>query len=239
MKNSNFYPLAIAALTLLFVACGNQNKKNTSATNDKDEIFKEGEHKLIFENDYAKVAKVRLAPGESIQPHDGEQRMIYSLTDYDIDWEEQGKNLGVKTWKKGYIHFHEAGQHSAKNTGETAAEWIVFSRKIKELPDCKENTLDNNLSSVSAQFANVLFDNDAFKVTEVTLPVHEVIPMHLGINRIIYSLSDYTLKYKSDTNEEVEKQFKRADTHWHEGCKHELQNIGDTDAKFLIVSYKR
>jgi predicted component of type VI protein secretion system len=101
MKHSNFNLLVLMALTLLFVACGNQSKKNTSATTNKVEISKEGEHKTIFENEYAKVIEVSLAPGESIQPHSGEERVIYSLTNYAIDWEEQGENLGIKSMEKG------------------------------------------------------------------------------------------------------------------------------------------
>jgi hypothetical protein len=116
--------------------------------------------------------------------------------------------------------------------------WYL-ARKNKELPDCQENTVDNNLGSVSAQFAKVLFNNDAFEVTEVTLPKDALIPMHSGVNRVVYSLSEYKIAYESDGKGNTEKQFKIGDTHWHDACQHALQNIGGTEAKFLVVSYKQ
>ncbi len=74
--------------------------------------------------------------------------------------------------------------------------------------------------------------------TKVNLPKGESIATHSGINRIVYSLSDYDLKYDSDTEGQVDKQFKVGDIHWHEACMHSLENNGDTDASYLVVSYK-
>lgn len=239
MKNSNFYRLGLLSLTLLLAACGNQSEKNTQQTTDQVQMSTEVGHELVFENDYAKVVKVILAPGESIKPHQGEKRVIYSLTDYSIDWEEQGEQLGTKSWKKGDVHFHEAGKHSAKNNGTTTAKWIAFIKKNSDLPECGENQIENDVNSVSAEFANVVLDNEAFKVTEVTLPINAKIPMHSGINRVIYSLTDYQITYESDSEGKSEKQFKTGDIHWHEACQHALQNNGEIDAKFLVISYKR
>jgi hypothetical protein len=60
----------------------------------------------------------------------------------------------------------------------------------------------------------------------------------IGINRIIYSLTDYTLKYECDNEDKVDKKFNSGDIHWHEACKHALANKWDTEAKFLVVSYR-
>jgi len=71
------------------------------------------------------------------------------------------------------------------------------------------------------------------------LPKGESIPMHAGINRIIYSLSNYDLNYESDAKGVLDKQFKSVDIHWHEACQHALQNNGKIDAEFLVVGYKK
>lgn len=215
MKNQIFIVWGLLSLTLLLLACGNPSKKNNQQTTDQVQMSTEVGHELVFENDYAKVVKVRLAPGESIKPHQGEKRVIYSLTDYSIDWEEQGEQLGTKSWKKGDVHFHEAGKHSAKNNGTTTAEWIVFTKKNEDLPECGKNQIENDVNSVSAEFANVLLDNNDFKITEVILPKNASIPKHSGINRMIYSLSNYQIAYESDRKGESEKQFTIGDVHWH------------------------
>lgn len=241
MKKSylNIFLLS-SAFILVFSSCGNEKKnKATDSENQVEEKSTEVSPEIIFENEYAKVLKISLAPGESQPTHEGESRVIYSLTDYSIDWEEKGEDLGTKTWKKGEAHYHEAGKHSATNNGTTTAEWLVFTRQNTDLPECGENQIENDVISVSPDFANALLDNNEFKITRVSLPKGGKIPMHAGINRIIYSLTDYQIMYESNKEGKVEKQFKSGDIHWHEACQHRLENIGETEAKYLVVSYKR
>ena len=239
MKNSTYYRhLSILLLTLVLAACGSENKKESqeAAAPGTDRIV---EPEVVFENQYAKVVKVSLAPGEALAPHKGEQRIIYSLSDYSIEWEEAGKDEGVKTWKKGDVHFHEASRHAAKNNGDATAEWLAFVKKDAELPECGENTLENDVNSVAPDFADQRFENDVFKITEVTLPQGENIPTHAGVNRMIYSLNDYQIMYESDKEEKTEKTFKSGDNHWHEACQHALENTGETEAKLLVVAFKK
>jgi quercetin dioxygenase-like cupin family protein len=239
MKTLVKYLFSLVVLTFLLVACGSRSEKKSQTADESEGMAMEVMPELIFENDYAKVLKIILEPGKAISSHQEEARVIYSLTDYSIDWEENGKSEDGKSWIKGDVHFHEAGIHSAKNNGTTTAEWMVFARKNTELPECGENTIENDVNSVSPEFTNVLLDNDDFKITEVSLLKGESIPMHSGINRIIYSLTDYQLIYESKTERNGEKEFQAGDVHWHEACQHALQNNGETEAKFLVISYKQ
>ena len=239
MKTMKLSMIAICSIAILSLSCKDDKKtEQLDSLSQEESTEQKGEHKTIFENDYAQVSKMNLESGEFLPVHEGENRVIYALTDYTIDWEEEGKNLGNKTWKKGEVHYHKAGKHAAKNNGTTKAEWLAFSRKNTDLPECGENTVDNDVSSVSPDFTKTLLDNEAFKMTLVKLPIGKSIPMHSGINRIIYSLSDYVLEYESDAHGKLDKQFKQGDTHWHEACQHALKNIGETEAEFLVVSYK-
>ncbi len=240
MKKLNLNILILSSVfMLLLTSCGNEGKSESQNSTEQEEQKSTAVvPEVIFKNDYVKVLKISLAPGESQPTHKGESRVIYSLTDYSIDWEEQGEKLGTKTWKKGDVHFHEAGKHAAKNIGNTTAEWIVFTKKNTELPDCEDNTVENDVNSVSPEFAQILLDNNDFRVTQVSLPKGENISPHSGINRIIYSLSDYQLIYESDKTGKVNKQLEIGDVHWHEACMHNLENDGETEARFLVVSYK-
>lgn len=242
MKHSNQFLTVIFVITfsLVFFACKNNEKKDTQISKSSEEIATETtSHDVLFENDYAKISKISLAKGEFQPTHKGEIRLIYALTDCSIDWEEKGEKLGTKTWKKGDVHFHEAGTHAAKNNGNTLAEWLIFTKKSAELPKCGENKVENDVTAVSPKFTQTLFENDDFKMTEVNLPIGESIPMHSGINRIIYSLTDYKIIYESNKDEKSEKQLKKGDVHWHEACQHALLNNGETQAHFLVVNYKQ
>ena len=234
-KKCLFINLFIAALVVLLSACGSESRDGKETVDGKE---KKVSPITIFENEYCQVVKVTLKPGEELDEHEGGVRLIYALTDYTIDWYEQGQSLGEKDWNKGDVHVHKTGKHSAINIGSTKAEWIVFVRKTEELPDFEVENLANDINSVAGNFAKKVYDDDQFRVTEVKLPVNEAIPAHDGINRIIYSLSNYTISYQTDNSEPYEKSFKKEEAHWHESSKHSLKNIGNADANFLIVAYK-
>jgi hypothetical protein len=153
-RSKQFLAIFMAiACTSALSSCKNNEKKDKPT---EELTIQTVTPMVIFENDYAKVSKISLAPGEAQATHEGEKRLIYALTDYSIDWEEQGEKLGTKSWKKGDVHFHEAGTHAAKNNGNTLAEWLVFTKKSTDLPECGENTVENDVASVSPDFSQTL-----------------------------------------------------------------------------------
>lgn len=234
-KKYLFISLFIAALVALLTACGSESRDSKEPADGKEQKISPV---TIFENEYCRIVKITLKPGEELDEHEGKARLIYALTDYTIDWNEQGQSLGEKSWKIGDVHVHKAGKHSAKNIGSTQAEWIVFERKTEKLPDFEAQSLANDINAVAGNFAEKVFDDDQFRVSEVKLPVNEAIPSHDGINRIIYSLSDYTISYQTDKAEPYEKSFKKGEAHWHEVGKHSFKNIGSSEAHFLVVAFK-
>ncbi len=80
---------------------------------------------VVFEDDLARVTRVALEPGESTQSHDGGYRVIYSLTDYSVEFTMDDQDPEETTWTAGEVHWHEADQHQVSNTGETRAEYLV------------------------------------------------------------------------------------------------------------------
>jgi hypothetical protein len=231
MRNA-YKMMGLVMIALMFFGCAKESKQ------EQDVAVTDDTRSMLFENQYAEVIKVVLEKGESQEAHDGKDRLIYSLSDYSIEWMEQGEDLGTKEWSKGMVHYHPSGIHSAANNGDTTAEWLVFARTEEQLPECGDNTLENDVNTVAPDYAEVLFENDLFRMTKVSLPAGEMIPTHSGINRIIYSLTDYTLQYESDKEGVSEKEFSEGDVHWHEACMHSLENKGESDAIFLVVSYK-
>jgi quercetin dioxygenase-like cupin family protein len=230
------FTLLLAGAALLVTSCKSDGKAKKEEQPAAEEVAVM--HPVpLFNNDYAEVVRVTLDPGERLTSHEGGPRLIYSLSDYSIDWEEGGKALGTKNWKQGEVHVHEAGQHAAYNSGTSRAEWVTFVRRTEALPACEES-LDGDVNVLEGDFARQLFDDDQFRLTEITLAPGASIPMHEGINRLIYALSDYTIRYESDKAGVLEKSFNKGEVHWHEGCKHAMENIGNSQAHFLVVAYK-
>lgn len=238
MKNTVVVNSLLLLLALTFLNGCRTEKKNDQKTDAAKEVTQAVDPAVIFENDYVRVVAVTLDPGEALASHEGEKRLIYSLSDYTIEWEQGGADPGTKQWEQGEVHAHEPGKHGAKNTGDSRAEWIAFVRKTQDLPDCEGLSLDNDVASVGGDAAKVLFEDEDFRVTEVNLDPGDSLPMHDGINRVIYALSDYDIRYWTDDSEASEKTFVKGEAHWHEACQHAMENSGESSARFLVVAFK-
>lgn len=216
---------------LLMSACASEDREN--AETEQNQVQPE----TLFENEFAHVVRVILQPGEELEPHEGSNRAIYSLNDYSIEWIVNGESEGEKNWSEGDVHVHGEDTHAAINTGSEEAKWLAFTRK-SEVPDIEMQSLENDVNSLEGDFAELIYDDELFRITEVTLAAGASIPSHDGIHRVIYSLSDYTLSYQSEDTEAEERTFEAGDVHWHTPGAHSMDNIGDTEARFLVVSYK-
>lgn len=241
MKRILFLSLLAA---VLFWTCGTGTSESEQSESEEvdttataEEAAPKAPTQLIFENEYTKIVKVSLEPGETQPLHEAPERLVYSLSDYTIDWSEEGVNMGVKEWKKGDVHYHGAGEHSARNVGETIAEWVVFQYKAGDLPPCGDNTTSEDIASLPGDFARVLFENDLFKVNLATVEPGQSVPIHAGVNRVIFALSDFTMEYTREGEEDDIHDFQMGEARWQDACRHSSKNVGDTKAEFLVVAY--
>lgn len=83
----------------------------------------------------------------------------------------------------------------------------------------------------------VKIENDYIKVVEFIIKPGDKLPLHKGGPRAVYSLSDYKLKW-AEGDQETEKEWTKGHTHWHNAIEHAAENIGDTDANYLVVTRK-
>lgn len=81
------------------------------------------------------------------------------------------------------------------------------------------------------------FENEYIKVTEFMLKPGDKLPLHKGDPRAIYALSNFKIKW-TEGDQVSEKEWKKGDVHWHDALEHAVENIGDTDANYLVVSRK-
>jgi uncharacterized RmlC-like cupin family protein len=80
----------------------------------------------------------------------------------------------------------------------------------------------------------VIFRNEYVAVLQVTLKPGEKLPTHDTGDRLIYSLSDYTLLYHWNDRTSTEHR-KAGDIHYHPSGPHAEENGGKTTASFLIA----
>jgi len=223
----NFTKLIIASLCLIsIVGCSHSHKKHHR---NHDKMMKS----LLIKNDWIKVQKIELAPGKSREMHMGGPRLIVALSDYQLQFEEEGSAAIEKSWKRGQVHWHEGKPHAIKNTGTTPARFIILTR-LGDIPHSEGATHLNKKGLSPA-----IFENDWVKVTEANMKLGQQLPKHPGSIRAIISLSDYEILYNSNCIKNRKSKFTSESVHLHEADEHSLKNIGTTDANFLIVQFKK
>jgi uncharacterized RmlC-like cupin family protein len=80
----------------------------------------------------------------------------------------------------------------------------------------------------------ILFKNEYVTMYQVTLKPGEKTPEHSTGDRLIYSLSSYSLSYHWGDRTSAEKR-KEGDFHFHPAGKHVEENTGKSTASFLIA----
>lgn len=188
--------------------------------------------KIAFQNDYVRVLRFDLEPGEALPPHSGKRRVVYSLDEYALDWKEGGEAMGSRTWSTGDVHVHDAGVHETKNTGDTTSSFVVFERLDAPLPSAPMHEHGAELPAG----AKSLVSDKGFQVLEVELQPGESQDLHHGGWRAIYSLSNYTIEWQE--GEDVEQSsWSAGNVHWHEPAQHAARNTGDTVARWVVVGF--
>ncbi len=84
--------------------------------------------------------------------------------------------------------------------------------------------------------AKMLLENDNLAAIRITLPPQAKLPTHPGRDRVVYSLSDYKLRFTPDGGTPEIKDFRKGDIHWHPAGRHAIQNVGPITAEYLVVA---
>jgi hypothetical protein len=184
---------------------------------------------LLIKNDWINIEKIELAPHERRRMHFEGPRLIVSLSDYTIQYSEMGKSPFESSWSRGQVHWHEGSAHSIKNIGRSPARFMVITR-TGELPW-------NELSETHKEDGQ--FDNDWVKVSMVSLSPGQQMPKHKGLIRAVIALSDYDIIYNSNCIKNRQSSIKSESVHLHEADEHMIKNNGVTEARFLIVQFKK
>jgi quercetin dioxygenase-like cupin family protein len=233
MKQINTFIIGLATI-LLIGGCGQREEEPLE---DIVAAYPDNA-KIVFDNAYVQAVEFMLKPGEKLPLHKGGARVLYSLSDYTIKWNEGGQ-VSEKKWQKGDVHWHDAVAHAVENIGETDADYLVVTRKTTALPETGDYDLAQDASQIDTAHAYIVFENEQVRIIEVQLAANESQPEHNGINRMIYALTNYHIQYSSDTLGTKETKMKAGDAHWHPADKHAVTNIGETAAHYLIFEFKK
>lgn len=240
--------LTFAALTLVIAGCGNQadtppveeseDTLPTAAAVPSDLSALSSPYvDTPLSNEIVDVHRVTLPAGESLSPHEGGARVIYSLSAYEVSLDTDGMSE-TNSFSDGDIHAHGAGVHSIENVGSGEASFVVFERMDAPLPEARAEGETSIPSPAEGAMEEKLFGGDIAEVHRITLEPGARLAEHRGYPRAIYSLSDYTLAFTGDAGT-VERTFTSGDAHYHDPGEHTVENVGEAAAEFLVVEFLR
>ena len=228
--------LLLLGLILLAAPTANGQQTDSTAAAENVEQATGEKAQRLFENQYAEVMRVALAPGDALPRHEGGPRVIYALGSYTIRFQQGGRDV-ERSFRRGDVHFHEVGVHTVENVGDSTAAFVIFERREAELPAAPAVEAETDLGEEAPAKEEELLSNEVFEVHEVTLEPGQRLPDHTGYARIVYALSDYEVAFMQD-GEEITRAFSRGDVHFHEAGPHAIRNAGDQAAEFLVVELK-
>lgn len=237
MKTIRLSAIMIISL-LLFIACEKEKKSDNEyhykTINEVDTLHTD----VLYSNDYARVVKLDLHSQESIPMHNTEPRLVYILNDYEITLHIGDKDTVLQR-KKGEIHWHDSESHGWTNTGDTTASCLIISRTEMPLPEFTADELAHDVAHVENVNSTLLFENDYVRTVQVVLPVGGEIPDHEGINRLMIALDKFDVEINTADTVTLPLTLEPQEARWLLRGTHSLKNIGDTEADYLVISFKK
>lgn len=89
------------------------------------------------------------------------------------------------------------------------------------------------ITELAGERADSLFQNEYVSVMHVTLEPGEALIPHYGGARVVFSLSDYTIRFLQ-AGELTMKHWEEDHVHYHEAGVHSVGNVGSTTARFVV-----
>ncbi len=82
----------------------------------------------------------------------------------------------------------------------------------------------------------LLLENEYVRVTAVCLAPGDRLPTHCIECRVVVALSNYDVLYESPDGGSFREARRSGTVHWHETGIQAIENVGDTDAHYLVVA---
>jgi hypothetical protein len=81
---------------------------------------------ILLSNECVRVIEVILNPGQRLPGHDGVNRIVYSLTSYELEYRSGQMDRSNVSFDEGDVNWYEAGQYSVANISDSPARFIIF-----------------------------------------------------------------------------------------------------------------
>lgn len=239
-------PQIAGALAALLLAAGSMLLAQAPRAADQAvELSAEPHHRLVLENDYAKVWTAEIPPHQStLMHHHNYDYLLIALVPTHFQNQPEGKAPVDMRQQPGEVGFAKGGlTHKASNEADTPFRNITVellkperAKEIEAAPNPQERALDIGHGSVT----DTVFQNDRVEVQEVEIaPGAMQEKQHYGRPQLLVPISDLELESHNVGKPDTWVRLKSGEVLWIPGGQTRmLMNVGKQQAEFVLVQFK-
>jgi hypothetical protein len=245
MEQRRHLSLASAALLILVIAaCGADSRPDDGLVEDLGTLMP-GEPEVpeaaeaapdnvtvLFADDLVHVSRIMLRPGESVPEIETGHRLYFQplgTAELAIDNEDVQT---MTTLVGGDVYQVEPGMVSITNIGSLPIELIEVARTDVNLPEFLETEATNEVGG-----DNVLLNDERVRVVELTLETGETAALSPAPVRLVYSVTESTVEYRSSDGTTVEIPSGASPAYTRPGDDLSVRNPGDDPVTIVVFDW--
>jgi quercetin dioxygenase-like cupin family protein len=194
-------------------------------------------HTLLFENDQARVLKVRYDPKERSVMHEHAPHVMIFLEDAQVRATLAQGRVRDSGGKAGEVRFNESVTHSVENVGGKPAQVILV--EVKPRPPLAARASGFDPVKVDAEHHTVEFEDDRVRVLRMKLKPNETTKEHEHPNGLVVYLTSVDLKHRLAGGKSKNVSGKRGDVAWTPPERHTVENRGGATAEMILIELRR
>jgi len=251
-------PAVIAmAISLVFTACNNEEKKTESETTDTTTATSSatapettsqsqdmdatkvapGLYTLVKDTLGIRILEVNYKPGDSSAMHSHPDNALYVIDGGKGEFTEKDGSKQVVEFKSGMTSIGGPESHSVKNVGKTTLKAILVEVNRPSGAGSFDAALD--ATKVASKFYKVAKDSLNIRIVTVDYKPGDVSAMHSHPDLVMYAMAPAKAEFTGKDGSKREMTFEKGMTVFVPADTHSVKNIGTTHAKVVLFEVNR
>lgn len=196
-----------------------------------------GAYKIELDNQWVRVLRLKLAPGETTSTHVHQNVVAVLLTDVRVAVTNADGTTQQINRKAGDV-LYQPGMpaHGEQNMSDQPLEVVLVELKPGAAGDSAPVTLDP--VTLDPDHHPVLIDNPRLRVIRTILEPRLKSPMHEHPHYVVVYLTELHTTMKMADGREVDNPRRPGEVAWRDALKHETENIGEKTAVEIQIELK-
>ena len=253
MKGFLNYKLMALATCFVFAACNSGEKTETSTTTEdstqnKTETTDNSQamdatvvapavYKIVKDTAGIRVLEVTAKPGDSTGMHSHPDNVLYVVDGGKVEFTGQDGNKQTVELNSGMSNISGPETHNAKNVGNTTVKAYLVEVNRPNRAATTDNPLD--ATKVASNFYKTVKDTLNIRTIMVDYKPSTSSALHSHPDLVMYAIAASKVEFTRKDGSKQEMQIDKGMIVVIPADSHSVKNIGNTNAKVLLVEVNR